>query len=220
AIHPRPPRAPGWRRAPLRGMPAGGVFEDLCRAARLDALASSRDLRHVLFCERRRAELRAEELQPPRLLTGADLLTMGYAAGPRIGEILRLLEDAQLEGEVTSRAAAETFVRERFPLASERGSTTRRRGQVLDPPAHAVAGRTTRRQRAVLVAEGGTRDVEMRPGHAGDELAEEKRGGDGAGVAAADVLQIGDAAPQLLAILAHERELPEKLSRVTAAGDQ
>ena len=51
-------------------------------------------------------------------LTGADLLTMGYAAGPRIGEILRLLEDAQLEGEVTSRAAAETFVRERFPLVS------------------------------------------------------------------------------------------------------
>ena len=43
---------------------------------------------------------------------------MGYAAGPRIGEILRSLEDAQLEGEVTSRAAAETFVRERFPLAS------------------------------------------------------------------------------------------------------
>jgi len=59
----------------------------------------------------------------------------------------------------------------------------------------------------------------MRPRHAGDELAEEERGGDGAGVAAADVLQIGDSAPQLLPILAHQRELPELLSRGTAGGD-
>ena len=116
--HLRLTQAPEMRLATLKKMLAEEGFEELCRVARLDALASSRDLRYVLFCERRRAELRAEELQPPRLLTGADLLTMGYAAGPRIGEILRSLEDAQLEGEVTSRAAAETFVRERFPLAS------------------------------------------------------------------------------------------------------
>ena len=116
--HLRLTQAPEMRLATLKKMLAEEGFEELCRLARLDALASNRDLRYVLFCERRRAELRAEELQPPRLLTGADLLTMGYAAGPRIGEILRLLEDAQLEGEVTSRAAAETFVRERFPLVS------------------------------------------------------------------------------------------------------
>jgi poly(A) polymerase len=116
--HLRLTQAPEMRLATLKKMLAEEGFEELCRVARLDALASSRDLRYVLFCERRRAGLRAEELQPPRLLTGADLLTMGYPAGPRIGEILRLLEDAQLEGEVTSRAAAETFVRERFPLAS------------------------------------------------------------------------------------------------------
>ena len=116
--HLRLTQAPEMRLATLKKMLAEEGFEELCRVARLDALASNRDLRYVLFCERRRAELRAEELQPPRLLTGADLLTMGYAAGPRIGEILRTLEDAQLEGEVTSRAAAETFVRERFPLAS------------------------------------------------------------------------------------------------------
>jgi poly(A) polymerase len=116
--HLRLTQAPEMRLATLKKMLAEEGFEELCRVARLDALASSRDLRYVLFCERRRAELGAEDLQPPRLLTGADLLTMGYAAGPRIGEILRLLEDAQLEGEVTSRAAAETFVRERFPLVS------------------------------------------------------------------------------------------------------
>jgi tRNA nucleotidyltransferase/poly(A) polymerase len=115
--HLRLTQAPEMRLATLKKMLAEEGFEELCRVARLDALASSRDLRYVLFCERRRAELCADELQPPRLLTGADLVTMGYAPGPRIGEILRLLEDAQLEGEVTSRGAAETFVRGRFPLA-------------------------------------------------------------------------------------------------------
>jgi len=116
--HLRLTQAPEMRLATLKKMLAEEGFEELCRVARLDALASSRDLRYVLFCERRRAEMRAEELRPPRLLSGGDLLAMGYAAGPRIGEILHLLEDAQLEGEVTTRSAAERFVRERFPLES------------------------------------------------------------------------------------------------------
>ncbi len=116
--HLRLTQAPDMRLATLKKMLVEDGFDELCRVARLDALASSRDLRYVLFCERRRLELRAEDLRPARLLGGRDLLAMGYAAGPRVGEILRSLEDAQLEGEVTTRAAAEAFVRERFPLAS------------------------------------------------------------------------------------------------------
>ena len=64
--HLRLTQAPEMRLATLKKMLAEEGFEELCRVARLDALASSRDLRYVLFCERRRAELRAEELQPPR----------------------------------------------------------------------------------------------------------------------------------------------------------
>jgi poly(A) polymerase len=76
----------------------------------------SGDLRFVLFCERRKAELGAEALRPPRLLGGTELLALGYRAGPRIGEILRALEDAQLEGEVRTREDAEALVRARFPV--------------------------------------------------------------------------------------------------------
>ena len=64
-------------------------FDELARLARLDALASNHDLRFVLFCERRTAELGGEALRPPRLLGGADLIAMGYSPGPRVGEILR-----------------------------------------------------------------------------------------------------------------------------------
>jgi hypothetical protein len=40
---------------------------------------------------------------------------MGYPQGPKVGEILRAVEDAQLEGEIATRAGATAFVRERYP---------------------------------------------------------------------------------------------------------
>jgi tRNA nucleotidyltransferase/poly(A) polymerase len=113
--HLRLVQAPEMRLATLKKMLAEEGFAELSRLARVDALASSGDLRFVLFCERRKAELGAEALHPPRLLGGAELLALGYRAGPRIGEILRALEDAQLEGEVRTREDAEALVRTRFP---------------------------------------------------------------------------------------------------------
>lgn len=107
--------APAMRPATLKRLLAADGFDELSRLARLDALASSCDLGAVLFCDARRRELDAEQLRPARLLGGHDVLAMGYPAGPRIGEILRAVEDAQLDGAVRTRAEAETFVRERFP---------------------------------------------------------------------------------------------------------
>ena len=90
-------------------------FDELLTVARMDAMASNGDLTYVEFCERRRAELGAEAVRPPRLLGGDDLMALGYEPGPRFGEILRALEEAQLEGEVKTRPEAERFVAERFP---------------------------------------------------------------------------------------------------------
>lgn len=115
--HLRLVQAPQMRLATLKKMLAEEGFEELSRLARLDALASNANLRYVLFCDRRKAELGTEALRPPRLLSGADLLAMGYTPGPRVGQILRAVEDAQLEGDIGTRAAATAFVRERYPLA-------------------------------------------------------------------------------------------------------
>ncbi len=115
--HLRLVQAPAMRLSTLKKMLAEEGFDELSRLARLDALASNCNLGAVLYCERRRAELGADALRPPRLLGGHDLLALGYPAGPRIGEILRALEEAQLEGEVRSRADADRFVRTRFPLS-------------------------------------------------------------------------------------------------------
>src|SRR5262249_24691156 len=118
-LHPlRLVQAPGLPTAPRKKLLAEARFPAPAPLARPDALAASGDLRYVLFCERRAAERGAEALRPPRLLAGADLLALGYRPGPRIGEILRALEDAQLEGEVQTREDAEALVRSRFPLES------------------------------------------------------------------------------------------------------
>jgi hypothetical protein len=50
--------------------------------------------------------LSREEIAPPPLLTGDDLVAAGYPPGPKFKQILDAVYDAQLEGRVTSKEAA------------------------------------------------------------------------------------------------------------------
>jgi poly(A) polymerase len=114
--HLRLVQAPEMRLSTLKKMLREDGFEELLALARMDALASNRDLQYVEFCARRRAELVADEdIRPPRLLGGDDLITLGYAPGPLFAEILGALEEAQLEGQVTTRDDAVRLVTERYP---------------------------------------------------------------------------------------------------------
>jgi poly(A) polymerase len=112
--HLRLVQAPEMRLSTLKRMLRADGFDELLALARMDALASNRDLTYVEFCAERRAVLGEHEIKPPRLLGGDDLLALGYAPGPRIGEMLRALEEAQLEGRVRTRDDAARFVRETF----------------------------------------------------------------------------------------------------------
>ncbi len=114
--HLRLVQAPDMRLSTLKKMLREEGFEELLDLARLDALASNRDLRYVAYCERRRGELgESEVIRPPRLLGGDDLIALGYSPGPLFSAILAALEEAQLEGEVRTREAAVRFVTERYP---------------------------------------------------------------------------------------------------------
>lgn len=90
-------------------------FPDHLELHRLDCLASHGDLSHWEFCGKKLAELGPEEMRPERLLTGDDLIEMGYSPGPLFSKILPLLEDAQLEGRIKSREEAMRWVKDRFP---------------------------------------------------------------------------------------------------------
>ena len=91
-------------------------FAEHLELHRLDALSSNRRLDNYALAKGKFEEYTAEHLQPAPLLTGADLIGMGYEPGPRFSQMLALLEDAQLEGRIVSQDEARELVREMFPL--------------------------------------------------------------------------------------------------------
>ena len=91
-------------------------FEQHMELHRLDCLSSHRNLDSYGAVQRFLAETPAEEVRPQRVLTGTDLREMGYIPGPVFSEILRAVEDAQLEGQIASNEEAREFVRKKFAL--------------------------------------------------------------------------------------------------------
>ena len=55
-----------------------------------------------------------EQVRPPRLINGNDLLAMGFQPGPAFQSILTAVEDAQLEGALQSKEQAVAFVRRNY----------------------------------------------------------------------------------------------------------
>ena len=98
-------------------------FDEHLALHRMDCLAASGNLDHWEFVRERWQSMPEEAVRPPRLITGRELIAAGYAPGAPFREILRAVEDAQLEGAIATAEEAMRLVRERFPLASE-GSAT------------------------------------------------------------------------------------------------
>jgi putative nucleotidyltransferase with HDIG domain len=108
---------PQMREARLRRLLADEAFPDLLELHRADCLASHGDLSAYEWARAQMARLAQEPPVRARLVTGHDLLALGLAPGPRLGEILRAVEDAQLEGRVRTREEALDLAR---ALAGER----------------------------------------------------------------------------------------------------
>lgn len=69
------------------------------------------DAECVRHARERLAAWTREDLFPPRLLNGSEVIEAGIPAGPRVGEALRAVEDAQLRGEVLTRDDAIRWLR-------------------------------------------------------------------------------------------------------------
>lgn len=89
-------------------------FEEHLELHRLDCLASHGMLDSYEFVCRFIKETPPEQVRPPRLVTGDDLREMGLRPGPKFKEILRAVEDAQLDGQVATREEAMAYVRKKF----------------------------------------------------------------------------------------------------------
>jgi poly(A) polymerase len=106
--------APRMRRATLKRMLAEDGFDELLELSLVDALASNSYLGYYHFCRQARNELEMPQVRPSRLVTGHDLIAAGIAPGPRLGKILREIEDLQLEGALTDRDQALAYLRQRL----------------------------------------------------------------------------------------------------------
>ena len=90
-------------------------FEEHLELHRLDCLSSHGDLTLYDFSRKKFEETPAEQIRPRPLITGDDLIAAGYKPGPGFKQILSAVEDAQLEGTLTTRDEAFSFVSGNFP---------------------------------------------------------------------------------------------------------
>ena len=89
-------------------------FEEHLELHRIDCLSSSGNLENYEFMKQRFEHSPPEEVRPPRLLTGRDLIAAGYRPGPQFSKMLEAAEDAQLEGRVRTREEALKLVQDLF----------------------------------------------------------------------------------------------------------
>ncbi|MCH2571340.1 MAG: hypothetical protein MK103_08220, partial [Planctomycetes bacterium] len=66
------------------------------------------------FCINTLKTMPEEELCPPPLVDGHDLIRQGIEPGPRIGEILENIRDAQLESAIRTRKDALQFIKQQI----------------------------------------------------------------------------------------------------------
>ena len=81
---------------------------------RLDCLSSNRNLAAYDFVREFVSKTPPEVVRPPRLLTGSDVLEMGFSPGPVVGKILAAVEEAQLNGELATEQEAKSFIERHF----------------------------------------------------------------------------------------------------------
>jgi len=86
-------------------------FDEHLELHRLDCSSSHGHLDNYDFVRRFLAETPPEEVRPIRLLTGVDLIALGYRPGPEFKGILEAVEEAQLNGTVGTREEALELVR-------------------------------------------------------------------------------------------------------------
>jgi len=89
-------------------------FEEHLALHRLDCLSSHRNLEAYEFVENFLRLTPPEVVRPAKLVTGEDVLRLGYVPGPLIGKILADVEEAQLNGELASKEEAIAFIISRF----------------------------------------------------------------------------------------------------------
>jgi tRNA nucleotidyltransferase (CCA-adding enzyme) len=96
-------------------------IEDHLELSRVNCISNQRSLDTYSDYLKKLSELRKEPKAAP-LITGTDLIEMGYPPGPIFAEMLRKIEDLQLEGILRTREEAIHFLKSYIPGARKNQS--------------------------------------------------------------------------------------------------
>jgi len=102
---------PRMRESTLKRFMRQPDFEEHMELHRLDCLSSHGGLENYEFVRRKQQDVPPEQLKPAPLLTGRELIAAGYRPGPMFGIVLREIEDAQLEGRISTAGEAMEMAR-------------------------------------------------------------------------------------------------------------
>jgi len=114
ANHMRFKDVPKMRESTLKRFMRLPEFEEHMELHRLDCLASHGSLASYDFVREKQQEVPPEMLKPAPLITGRDLIAAGYRPGPMFGIVLNEVEDAQLEGRISTKEQAMAMAGERL----------------------------------------------------------------------------------------------------------
>jgi poly(A) polymerase len=103
------------RVAKLKRFMARPGFEEEMELHRVDCQSSHAMLDNYTFLRAKQAEFASEPLIPPPLLTGNDLIALGWKPGPKFKEVLDAIQTRQLEGTLTSREEALEWIKAEHP---------------------------------------------------------------------------------------------------------
>ena len=104
------------RTAKLKRFMAREGFEEELELHRVDCQSSHGALDNYDFLKLKAEEFANEPLIPPPLVTGHDLMALGWKPGPHFGPILEAVQTAQLEGTLTTTEGAIAWIKANHPL--------------------------------------------------------------------------------------------------------
>jgi poly(A) polymerase len=93
-------------------------FNEHLSLHRLDCLSSHRDLTLYEFAKNKFETMPAEQVRPRPLITGNDLIAAGFTPGPQFKQWLTAVEDAQLEGTISTKQEAMELVKSKAEIQS------------------------------------------------------------------------------------------------------
>jgi len=104
------------RTAKLKRFMAREGFDEELELHRVDCQSSHGALDNYDFLKTKAEEFANEPLIPPPLLTGHDLMALGWKPGPHFGPMLESIQTAQLEGTLTTKEEALAWLKTNHPI--------------------------------------------------------------------------------------------------------